>query len=153
VGSKKIGDLANVEGTIQVGKDEKCPICGMFVYKYPRWATQIFYKKDSKEGHYSFDGVKDLMKFYFDPKAWGNFEVKDKRDITKILVTDYYTQKGIDAKKAYFVLGSNVYGPMGDELIPFENEDDAKTFKEDHRGKEVLKFEEITSQGVYKLDE
>jgi nitrous oxide reductase accessory protein NosL len=136
---KRFGDVESIEGNIKVTKDEKCPICGMFVYKYPRWVAQIFY--DDK--HLSFDGVKDLMKYYF-----------EKRDgITKILVSDYYSQKAIDATKAYYVIGSDVYGPMGDELIPFLNEDDAKTFYMDHRGTKIVKFEDIQEREVYKLDE
>lgn len=150
---KKEHNHEHNEDSVKVDEKEKCPVCGMFVYKYPRWAAQIFYKKGSGEGHYSFDGVKDLMKFYFNPKEWGDFEVKDKSDITKILVTDYYSQKGIDATKAYYVIWSDVYGPMGNELIPFEDEEDAKTFMQDHKGKQVLKFSEITSDSVYKLDE
>ena len=31
-------------------------------------------------------------------------------------------------QKAFYVIGSNVYGPMGEELIPFKNEDEAKKF-------------------------
>lgn len=138
---------------VHVEHDEKCPVCGMFVYKYPRWAAQIFYKDGTKEAHFSFDGVKDMMKFYFEPTKWGDFEIKNKRDITNVVVTDYYTQRGIDARDAYYVIGSNVYGPMGKELIPFENKEDAKTFMTDHNGKEILKFEEITKKGIYKLDE
>jgi hypothetical protein len=30
--------LGEVEGKVEVGEDEKCPVCGMFVYKYPKWA-------------------------------------------------------------------------------------------------------------------
>ena len=41
------------------------------------------------------------------------------------------------------MLGSNVLGPMGDELIPFDSESAAKTFAKDHGGKSVLKFDEI----------
>jgi copper chaperone NosL len=136
---KRFGDLKKIEGTIQVAHDEKCPICGMFVYKYPRWAAQIFYAQK----HYSFDGVKDLMKYYF----------KHKDGISKILVTDYYSQKAIDAKESYFVIGSDTYGPMGHELIPFKNESDAKTFLIDHKGKKIVKFSDITQEAVYKLDE
>jgi nitrous oxide reductase accessory protein NosL len=136
---KRFGDLDSIKGTIKVTKDEKCPICGMFVYKYPRWAAQLFYG----EKHLSFDGVKDMMKYYF--------EHKDA--ISKILVTDYYSQKAIDAQDAYFVIGSDVYGPMGDELIPFKKLDDAKVFMLDHKAKEILKFKDITSDAVYKLDE
>ncbi len=124
---------------ILVGKDEKCPICGMFVYKYPKWAAQIFYK----ESRLSFDGVKDLMKFY----------LKEKPTAEKIVVTDYYSQKAIDAKTAYFVMGADIYGPMGSELIPFEHEEDAKSFYMDHQGKKIFKFEEITTLDIEKIDE
>ena len=41
------------------------------------------------------------------------------------------------------MFGSNVLGPMGDELIPFDSESAAKTFAKDHGGKSVLKFDEI----------
>jgi nitrous oxide reductase accessory protein NosL len=136
---KRFGDLKNIQDQIQVTKDEKCPICGMFVYKYPKWAAQIFYK----ESHLSFDGVKDMMKYYFDHKD----------GISKILVSDYYSQKAVDATKSYFVIGSDVYGPMGHEPIPFINESEAKTFSLDHKGKKVFKFDEMTKVEIKKLDE
>ncbi|MFA6190997.1 MAG: nitrous oxide reductase accessory protein NosL [Sulfurimonas sp.] len=136
---KRAPEHVEAKEVIVVNKDEKCPICGMFVYKYPKWVAQIFYK----ESNLSFDGVKDLMKFY----------LKDKPTVEKILVTDYYSQKAIDAKTAYFVLGADIYGPMGSELIPFEHENDAKSFYMDHQGKKILKFEEITTQDIEKIDE
>ena len=136
---KRVSWHVESEKNIVVNKDEKCPVCGMFVYKYPKWVAQIFYEK----GHFSFDGVKDLMKHYF----------KEKQAVEEILVTDYYSQKAIDAKKAYFVLGSDAYGPMGAELIPFEKESDAKTFYMDHQGKKIVSFRDITPKDVFKLDE
>ena len=136
---KRFGDLEDVSGRIHVTKDEKCPICGMFVYKYPKWAAQIFYG----DKHFSFDGVKDLMKYYF----------MHKDGITKILVTDYYSQKAIEARESYYVIGSDVYGPMGDELIPFEKLSDAKTFSMDHKGYKTIKFDKLTEKEIYKLDE
>ena len=128
---KRVGGVVFNEKKIHVGKDEKCPVCGMYVYKYPKWAAQIHYK----ERHYSFDGVKDMMKWYFE----------HKEDIKEIKVTDYYSQYGIDGKKAFYIIGSDVYGPMGYELIPFKSIDDAKNFKKDHKGKKILKFNEIES--------
>ena len=68
------------------------------------------------------------------------------------MVTDYYTQKAIDGTKAFYVIRSNIYGPMGHELIPFNSKDDAKTFMRDHFGTKILEFDEITEQQVYKLD-
>ena len=136
---KRFGDLEKIEGAITVTKDEKCPICGMFVYKYPKWVAQIFYK----DKHYSFDGVKDLMKYYFD----------NKDGISKILVTDYYSQKAMDGTKAFYVIGSDVYGPMGNEIIPFKEKSDAEVFYMDHRGTKIIQFNDIKKKEVYKLDE
>ena len=150
---KRMEDLGAIKGKIEVQKDEKCPVCGMFTYKYPKWAAQIFYKNKTDEHHYSFDGVKDLMKFYFDATAWGNYQHSKQENITKILVTDYYSQKAIDGTKAYYVVGSDVLGPMGNELIPFEQESDAKTFLHDHSGKTIVTFDKITKEETYKLDQ
>ena len=139
-------------GNIEIGKDEKCPVCGMFTHMFPKWATQIFYKNGNIEQHQSFDGVKDLMKFYFNATAWGSYEYFKKENITKILVNDYYNQKAIDGQKAFYVVGSDVSGPMGNELIPFEKEADAKTFLHDHHGKSIVTFDKITKEDVFKLD-
>jgi len=133
---KKTKQIKISSEKMQIKKDEKCPVCGMFVYKYPKWAAQIFYK----DSHLSFDGPKDMMKYYY----------KHQDEISKILVTDYYSQKVIDAFEAYFVLGSDVYGPMGRELIPFKSESEAKTFSMDHKGIKVLKFKDIKREEVYK---
>jgi nitrous oxide reductase accessory protein NosL len=126
---KRVGGIVFNERKIHVTEHEKCPVCGMYVYKYPRWAAQIFYA----DKHYSFDGVKDMMKWYFE----------HKEGIKEMKVSDYYSQHAIDAKKAFYVIGSDTYGPMGYELIPFFDLDDAKNFMHDHKGKKILKFEEI----------
>mgnify|MGYP000852928108 FL=1 len=115
---------------IVVPEGAKCPVCGMLVGKNPNWAAMI--EIQGGENLY-FDGVKDMMKYYF----------QKGKSFDKIYVTDYYKLHKIDAKSAFFVLGSNVLGPMGDELIPFESESAAKTFAKDHGGKSVLKFDEI----------
>lgn len=121
-------------------KEDKCPICGMFVYKFPRWAS-VIYLQDKK--HLAFDGMKDLMKYYL--------KNKDLK-YSKILTRDYYTQKIIDAKNAYFVMGSDVLGPMGNELIAFEDLENAKEFKLDHKGINILQFNAIDNDIICKLD-
>jgi nitrous oxide reductase accessory protein NosL len=146
---KRVKILGERGEVVTIKKEEKCPVCGMFTYKYPKWAAQIFYAQK----HYSFDGVKDLMKFYFEPIRWGKYGDAKKENITKILVTDYYSQKAIDGREAFYVIGSDVLGPMGNELIPFAQESDAKIFLDDHNGKSVVRFDKIIEKEVYKLDE
>lgn len=149
---KRAGKTDTNNDSVKVNKDEKCPVCGMFVYKYPRWASQIFFNHDGHEEHLSFDGVKDMMKFYFNSTKWGKYDFIKTKNITKMLVTDYYTQKAMDARGAYFVEGSDIYGPMGHELIPFSSKSDAENFKHDHKGSRVLSFKEIKEREVYDLD-
>ena len=136
--------LKPVKGQIKVPKEVKCPVCGMFVAKYPKWAAHI----EADEKHYYFDGVKDMMKFYI-------FDVDfpfNRNKITLIEVTDFYTLKSIDAKVAFYVVGSDVYGPMGNELIPFLTKDAAENFMRDHRGEKIILFNEITPHLVMQLD-
>ncbi|MBA1432264.1 MAG: nitrous oxide reductase accessory protein NosL [Epsilonproteobacteria bacterium] len=125
---------------IVVTHDEKCLVCGMFVYKYPRWVSVIEYN-DGKKLY--FDGVKDLMKYYF----------KHNKGIKYMLVQGYCTQETIALQDAYFVIGSDVYGPMGNELVAFKDKKRAENFLLDHNGKKVLPFDAITPQVVDKLDE
>jgi nitrous oxide reductase accessory protein NosL len=128
--------------SLTIPQKARCPVCGMFTAKYPKWAAIMVMQN---EAHYYFDGVKDMMKFYFSPTQFHH----DRAPIKKMFVTDYYTLKGIDAKKAFYVIGSNVYGPMGEELIPFKTESDAIYFKNEHHGKKVLTFDTIKESFLY----
>jgi nitrous oxide reductase accessory protein NosL len=67
-------------------------------------------------------------------------------------VTDYYSLNLIDGTKAVYIAGSDVFGPMGRELIPFEKDLEAKGFLKDHRGKSLLRFQDVTHSIVKGLD-
>lgn len=126
----------------EVKPDMRCTVCGMFVSKYPTWICKITHKKDKDE---YFDGVKDMLVYYFNPTKYG---ATSDNPILEMIVKDYYSLAPHDAKKAFYVVGSDVYGPMGHEFIPFSSIEAAEAFKKDHYGKEILTFEEITSKRV-----
>ena len=126
---------------------DKCPVCGMFVAKYPDWIAVIRFRDGSKV---FFDGPKDMFKYYIDLKRYA--PSKSGSDIESLRVQDYYGLTLVDGSKAHYVIGSDVYGPMGRELIPFEKESDAKEFFADHGGKGILRFKEITREIVKGLD-
>jgi len=129
---------------IFVPNGAKCPVCGMIVSKYPKWAAMM---EVGGKKHY-FDGVKDMMKYYiFD----ADFPY-DRSQITHMHVTDFYTLDAIPAKDAYYVIGSKLYGPMGNELIPFASEESAKNFIKDHGGDKIVRFNQITPKMVMALD-
>jgi nitrous oxide reductase accessory protein NosL len=126
---------------------DKCPVCGMFVAKYPDFVAEIIYR----DGSYAvFDGAKDMFKYYFNLAQYN--PQKTLREIDSVYVTDYYDLVLTDARQAFYVIGSDVYGPMGKELIPFVHRQDAQEFMRDHRGNAILQFQEITQKTLEGLD-
>jgi nitrous oxide reductase accessory protein NosL len=137
------GDISPVKPTPK----DKCPVCGMFVVKYPDFIATIKFQDGT---FVFFDGTKDMFKYYFDIKKY--HPSRQQSDITAIYVMDYYTLTPIDAYKATYVIGSDIYGPMGRELIPFETQADAEAFMKDHTGKSLMKFKDVTFSLVKTLD-
>ncbi|HHW62794.1 MAG TPA: nitrous oxide reductase accessory protein NosL, partial [Rhodocyclaceae bacterium] len=85
------------------GAKDLCPVCGMLVSKYPNWVATIVYK----DGHaHFFDGAKDLFKFWHDPAKYAAGHSREQ--IERISVTEYYGLTAIDAKDAWYVVGSDV---------------------------------------------
>lgn len=135
------------KGVVAVPAGAKCPVCGMFVAKYPDWAATARFKDGTI---FYYDGPKDMFSHYLDTARYT--PGKRQSDIVALSVKEYYLLTFIDARTAFFVSGSDVYGPMGSELIPFSAEKDAAAFKLDHKGKRILRFNEITRQTIKSLN-
>jgi len=92
------------------GPRDLCPICGMLVAKYPNWVAIAVYS-DGKA--LFFDGAKDLFRYLFDSPKRGT----DRKALgtPRLWATEFYGLKRIDARKAFYVVGSDVLGPMGHE--------------------------------------
>jgi len=135
-------------GPVVAGAQERCPVCGMFVAKFPDFAARIRFG-DGREA--AFDGAKDMFKCLFDLPRY--FPGKKTSDVAAVWVTDYYRLAATDGRGAYYVAGSDVYGPMGKELVPFAGEADAREFMKDHKGTAVLRFGDVTPAIVRALDE
>ena len=130
------------------GPKDSCPVCGMLVSKYPNWVATIVYK----DGHaHHFDGAKDMFKFWFDPPKYAAGHSREM--IAAVWITDYYGLQKIDARKAWYVIGSDILGPMGHEFVALASEADAKEFITEHKGKQVLTFGQVTKDMPVRLDE
>jgi nitrous oxide reductase accessory protein NosL len=132
--------LAGGRGVAPSPKD-KCPVCGMFVAKYPDWLATITF---TGAPPLFFDGPKDLFTYLQSRGSYSRNQAVAA--IETIQVHDYYSLKPIDARSAYFVIGSDVFGPMGKELVPFAKAAEAQEFSRDHQGKKLLSFGEVTPQ-------
>ncbi len=129
------------------GARDLCPVCGMMVSKYPHWVATIVWK----DGHsHHFDGPKDLFKALLN---LGKFIPGHRsEDVAGVFVTEFYGLKRIDARKAWFVQGSDVLGPMGNELVPLASAEDAADFRKDHKGRQILHFDQVTPALIQSLD-
>ncbi|MDQ7787417.1 MAG: nitrous oxide reductase accessory protein NosL [Thermodesulfovibrionales bacterium] len=139
--------VAGQKKPLTPAQKDKCPVCGMFVAKYPDFVAEIIFR----DGSYAvFDGVKDMFKYYFNLQKYN--PKKTHEEIDSLYGTDYYDLVLIDGRKAFYVIGSDVYGPMGRELILFRNYSDAREFMRDHKGNAILKFQDITPKTIEGLD-
>jgi nitrous oxide reductase accessory protein NosL len=130
------------------GPKDTCPVCGMFVARYPDWIATVRYR----DGHaHHFDGAKDMFKYLLDLPRWAPDHQLDQ--VEAIGVTEYYSVQRIEARQAYYVIGSDVLGPMGHELIPLETQADAEEFLKDHGATRILRFDDVTLPLLLGLDE
>lgn len=145
-----VGAALASAGSLQphtVGPKDKCPVCGMFVAKFPGFAAEIRFG-DGSSVH--FDGAKDMFKYYLNLSRYA--PGRKTADIGAVFVTDYYDLTKVNGLSAYYVMGSDVYGPMGRELIPFGSESKARDFRNDHRGTRIIRLRDVTPTLLNQLD-
>ena len=129
------------------GPMDLCPVCGMLVSKYPNWAATVLWKNGRAQ---HLDGAKDVFKYL---QALPKYAPgRNRQDIKIIFVTEFYNLEKIDAKTAFYVMGSDVMGPMGHELVPFATAADAEEFLKEHKGERILRFAEVTPEIIAKVD-
>ena len=84
-----------------------------------------------------FDGCKDMFRYYF------NLAVEEQAKLQGLFVTEYYQARLTPAREVFYVKGSDVYGPMGKELIPVAGRKNAESFMQDHNGLQILTFDQL----------
>jgi len=122
-------------------KNTTCLVRHLKVYKAPKWVAKI--KVRNGKTVY-FSSPKSMFEFYFRPGKWYEIGVKSERDFSEIVVTDYATGKPINAETAYYVYGSNVTSPGGDDLVAFGTKEEAEKFSKAHRGQRVMPFDKVS---------
>ena len=128
-------------------KNTTCLVRHLKVYKDPIWIAKI--KVRNGKTVY-FSSPKSMFEFYFRPGKWYELGVKSERDFSEIVVTDHATMKAINAETAWYVYGSNVTSPGGDDLVPFASKEAADNFSKEHNGHRVMPFDKI-SDALIKL--
>lgn len=118
------------------GKTDRCAVCGMLVAEFPQWISGLTLK-DGR--HYYFDGPKDL--FICLLNLPGCLPDVSEAQIAGVFVTEYYSTRQVSATEVVFVTGSDVIGPMGTELVPVSGREAAESFRRDHAGDKLMRFD------------
>ena len=122
-------------------KESECLVRHIKVYKEPSWVAKIELQ-NGKEVFFS--SPKSMFEFYFRPGKWYDIGVKSEKDFKNILVTDFQTLKPVKAKGAFYIYGTNVTSPGGDDLVAFDSYADAEEFSKKHNGKRILGFRDVS---------
>jgi len=110
------------------------------VHKGPNWVAKIELTNGKK---IFFVSPKSMIEFYHRPGKWHDVGVKSEDDFKDIIVTDFTTLKPINARGAFYVYGSNMTSPAGDDLPAFATYEAADNYAKEHNGKRILNFKEI----------
>ena len=150
--SSAAGFLTLPDGS-KVDLSEKCPVCGMVIGGKEGQGVTVTYKDGRvvgfhgvaaavfKDGHVvGFEGARCLFIYNSVPEKY-NVNVAD---IAHQYVTDFVSKKMIELPKAFLVLGSSVKGPMGYDLIPFSNREEAAKFASENDGKWIVQLHEVS---------
>jgi len=116
-----------------VAAEHPCAHCGMIYEKYPKWHATVA-TADEGTLYYCSNRCMFVHLLESDPP----------KDIESVRVVDYYDLKDIDGLEAFYVVGSDVVGPMGKGFVALSGKEAAETFSKEHKGQKVLKFGEVT---------
>jgi len=132
---------------VAIGVDDVCYLCGMTISQYPGPRGEAYLRDDPRI--YKFGSTSDLFTWALQP------DIKNR--ITTIYVQDmgatgWEHPQGhfIDARRAWYVVGSSRDGAMGPTLASFARQGDAADFARRYGGR-IINYKEITLKIVTHL--
>jgi copper chaperone NosL len=139
VGLAACGEAPNAVKPLEIGKDTVCVLDGMTLADFPGPKAQIHYEPGGPE--FTCD-TKEMFSLLLRPEQKRRIVAAYTQDMAK---ADWMNPQGywIDAKSAFYVVGSKLQGSMGPTVASFAQQSDAQAFAAKHGGK-VLRFSEVT---------
>ena len=126
----------------QISRD---PVYMLDISKYPKFSTKMVLKNGKV---IPFISVKSMMNFFYHPEKYPGYGVSaDGRQIDKMYVKDYLDGKEVPIKSAWFVFGSRLTGPHGDDLIPLSSQTRAELFVKRFGGTKIMSYEQMRKKG------
>lgn len=118
------------EGNPSPTADDRCPMCAMRVADHPNWVGAI--ELEGGDTFYACSVRCTLATSMNTDKFLGVPKSKVKR-----VRVPQYLEKGkwLDAETAWYVIDSDIRGPMGLALVPAVSQEEAKVIVDRHKGR------------------
>jgi nitrous oxide reductase accessory protein NosL len=127
-------------GTMQISRQDRCPVCAMQVSKHRKFACAV----ELVDGRtFYFCGSGCMIRSWMHPEI---FLGASKSKLKRSVVQDYFTGQQVSGDSVFWVAGSDVIGPMGPALVPLKNEQDLDVFKKRHGVKTIFRLSEMTDE-------
>lgn len=133
------GETARVTPAQEPGADTVCSLDGMSLQDFPGPKAQIHYDQGAPD---FFCDVREMFSIFLRPEQQKRVVALYTQDMGQ---ADWTQPRGhwIDARTAFYVVGSRKTGSMGPAIASFATERDAQTFAQKEGGK-VLRFDQVT---------
>ncbi len=113
-------------------REARCKNCGMRVDPASAWKAELI-------------GPGSLLVVFDTPRCALTFWRTGRQAAQALRVIEYYDRQPRDGAELRFVIGGDVLGPMGPDLVPVDAGRVSK-FIQDHRADRALQLAEITSE-------
>ena len=94
----------------EIESHKECPLCGMYPSRYPQFNCQLIFKDGTYEAFDSAAGL--LVYMFFSDKIGIN-----PKPVERIYFKHYLNGSWLEGYKSFFVIGSEIMGPMGIEFL------------------------------------
>jgi copper chaperone NosL len=136
--SDKADQAQMLHKAVAMESADECHLCGMLITRFDGPKGEVF-RKETGGQVFKFCSTRDMFSYYLDPE--------NKRNVAQMMVHDMskmpWGSEGIDdkyfidAKTAWYVIGSEKTGAMGDTLASFSKQSDAQAFAKEVGGKTI----------------
>jgi copper chaperone NosL len=139
----------SAQQTSAIESGDECHLCGMIIGNFDGPKGQLFERgqKHTKK----FCSTRDMFAYLLDPEHQHNIESVFVHDMAVTPWDKPEDDTYIDARKAWYVVGSDRKGAMGPTLASFSDQQAAETFAATYQGRlyrfEQLNLELISSMG------
>lgn len=130
-----------VKAPINFQSGDECHLCGMLILKFSGPKAQAYRTHNSNVK--KFCSTLDMFAWYLQPENKPNISEIYVHDMTQNDWDAPDDTRLIDARTAFFVIGSSKKGSMGNTLASFKREVDALDFANQWGGN-VVSFEKIS---------